>query len=329
MLQLHKYRPSFAIAALAAALAGCGMGPAATGSFDRTLDVTGPVRIEISNASGAIRVTPAADGKVHVHGDVSTHKLLFGNPEETLKDLTSNPPIEQRNGTIRIGKDVMRVGNTSIDYTIEVPHQTEIEASIASGSAVIRGIQGPVKLDSASGSVSVRDVEKSVQISTASGTVDASNLGDDLRISSASGNAVVANVKGEVRAHVVSGGVRVDGPGGRVDAGTTSGPVTIRGAAADVSASSISGEVSVQGNPGGNGYWRLKTTSGNVTLIVPGQAAFHLTAEATSGDIRTQIPIVVEEQSKHSLRARTATGSGGASIEVRTVSGSIDVRPGS
>lgn len=314
------------LVALALGLASCGIGPGVTGSFDRTLDVTGPVRIELSNASGSVRISSAADGKVHIHGDVTAHKLLFGNPEDTLNSLTSNPPIEQTGATIRIGKNITRIGNTSIDYAIEVPHQTEVQASVASGSVSINGIQGPVKLDSASGSLSVQQVAKSVQISTASGTVETFGLGDDLRISSASGNAVIKNVKGDVRVRVISGGIRIDAPGGRVDAGTTSGPVTISGATTDVTASSVSGEVSVQGDPGANGYWRLKTTSGDVSLIVPAKAAFHLTAQAVSGDIRTEIPIMIEEQGKHSLRARA--GNGNANIGINTVSGSIDVRSG-
>jgi hypothetical protein len=50
-----------------------------------------------------------------------------------------------------------------------------------------------------------------------------------------------------------------------------------------------------------------------------------LAAEAISGEIKADIPIMVEEQGKHSLRARVGSGNGGR-VEVHTVSGEIRLR---
>jgi len=65
------------------------------------------------------------------------------------------------------------------------------------------------------------------------------------------------------------------------------------------------------GNPGASRLWELKTISGSVELRVPSNASFLLSAESTSGDIRTSIPVILEEQNKHSLRAQY-WGLGGA-----------------
>jgi len=81
----------------------------------------------------------------------------------------------------------------------------------------------------------------------------------------------------------------------------------------------------VQGNPSGNSYWSLKTASGSINLAVPSDSAFYLTAHAVPGEIRTGIPIVIEEQGKHSLRARV--GQGGGRVEIHTASGEINVKP--
>jgi DUF4097 and DUF4098 domain-containing protein YvlB len=81
----------------------------------------------------------------------------------------------------------------------------------------------------------------------------------------------------------------------------------------------------VRGNPAASSYWDLKTASGTVELGVPANASFHLAAEAVSGEIRADIPIMVEEQGKHSLRARVGNGNGGR-VEVHTVSGEIRLR---
>jgi DUF4097 and DUF4098 domain-containing protein YvlB len=305
------------------ALAGCYAGPAVSGSFDRNFNVTGPVRLELSNASGEVNITGSSDGKVHVHADVRASGLGFDNPQRRLDDTIANPPVEQRGDTIRIGKDFSHMRNISIAYTIQVPHDTEVDASVASGAQDIRDLRGPVKVHAASGTIRVEKIDRDAQLSTASGSISASDIGSDVHVSSASGNVTISEVHGDIRANAVSGIIRVSHPGGRVDGGTVSGELEIQDAGNDVTAHAVSGRVYVQGNPSGQSYWNLKTTSGGVQISVPPSANFHLSAEAASGEIRTDIPIIIEEQGKHSLRAHV--GSGGGRVEVHTASGEIRV----
>jgi len=306
-----------------AALAGCNAGAAVSGSFDKNFSVSGPVRLELSNASGDVNITGSSDGKVHVHGEVRASGFGFDNPQKRLDDTVANPPVEQRGDTIHVGADFSHLRNVSIAYTIQVPHDTEVESNVASGAQNIRDLRGPVKVHAASGTIRVEKIDRDADVSTASGSVTASDVGNDVQVSSASGNVTVSNVKGDVRVKAISGVIHVSHPGGRVEGNTASGEVEIQDAANDVTAHAASGRVYVQGNPGAQGYWNLKTASGGVQISVPGSANFHLTAEAVSGEIRTDIPIVVEEQGKHSLRARV--GNGGGRIEVHTASGEIRI----
>src|SRR5260370_121239 len=157
-----------------------------------------------------------------------------------------------------------------------------------------------------------------------SGPIRPDNIGDDLRAHSASGTVTVSNIKGDVRISALSGSTQITRPGGRVEASTASGSVSVEGATSDVKAHAASGRVNVQGNPGSSSYWDLKTASGTVQLGVPANANFHLAAAAVSGEIKTDIPVVVEEQGKHSLRARVGTG--GGRIEIHTPPGEIRPR---
>jgi DUF4097 and DUF4098 domain-containing protein YvlB len=311
----------FLIAAVVAA--GCSMGPAASGSFDRTLNVTGPIRLELANASGDVTITGGADNKVHVHAEVRSSGMGFESPQKRLDDVVGNPPIEQRADTIRIGKDLSRVNNVTISYVIEVPRETEVSTSVASGAQTIQNIRGPLRAEAASGSIRASHIDRQTQLSTMSGTIDADNIGDDLRASSASGSVNASNVKGDVRISAISGATRIAKAGGRIDADTASGSVDVEGATRDVKARAASGMISVRGNPSETSYWDLKTVSGVVRLGVPASANFHLSAEAVSGQIKTDVPIVIEEQGKHSLRARM--GNGGGRVEVHTISGEIRV----
>jgi Putative adhesin len=312
-----------AIAAFAIVASGCAMGPAVTGAFDRSFTVTAPIRLELSNASGDVTIKGSSDNKVHIHGDVHSSGVGFDSPQKRLDAIVGNPPVEQKGDTIRVGKDLSRIHNVSIAYTIEIPHDSEISTQVVSGSQSITNVRGPVKVDSASGSIKVSDIDRQTTLNTLSGSIDAQNIGDDLRASSASGSVTASKIKGDVRISALSGGTQIIGPGGRVDADTATGTVEVQGATRDVKAHAVSGTVNVQGNPGDTSYWDLKTTSGVVHLGVPSNANFRLSAEAVSGQIKTEVPIVIEEQGKHSLRARM--GNGGGRVEVHTISGEIRV----
>jgi len=321
-----RYRTLGSLLALFAALiffAGCQGGPSVNGSFARSFTVSGPIRLELSNAAGDVNITEGTSGTVTIHADVRASGIGFDNPQKRLDETVSNPPVEQRGDTIRIGKDFSHMRNITIAYTIQVPHDTEVSASVASGAQTIRNVRGPVKLQAASGTIRVENIDRDTQISTASGSVSATGIGGDVRVSSASGNVTVSSVKGDVQVNAIAGVINVSQPGGRVDADTGSGEVEIRGASTDVKAHAASGRVFVQGNPSATSFWELKTVSGGVQFSVPSSANFHLTAEAVSGEIRADIPIVIEEEGKHSLRAHM--GNGGGRVEVHTVSGEIRV----
>ena len=322
-LAANVMRVASALALSSAMLAGCTNGPSVSGEFDRTFTTTGKTRLEISNPSGDLEITGSADGKVHIHGDVHSGGMGFDKPKERMDETLANPGLEQRGDTIRIGKHMGNMRNLTIHYKIEVPRDTEISSTVMSGSQIIRDIRGPVNAQSASGSIKVDHVERDVQLTTASGSVEAADIGDDVHASSASGGVSVSNAKGDVRTNSLNGSTQIIKPGGRVDVESASGSIDVQGANNDVKAHGVSGTVNVQGDPGEHGYWDLKTVSGTVQVQVPANSNFRFSAEAISGEIRTDIPIVIEEQGKHSLRAHV--GNGGGRVEVHTVSGEIHV----
>jgi DUF4097 and DUF4098 domain-containing protein YvlB len=213
--------------------------------------------------------------------------------------------------------------NLSITYKIEVPHDTEMNLSVVSGALHIRNVRGPITTQGASGSIHVEQIERDAQLTSMSGSIDASDVGGDARASSASGEVTIRNAKGDVRAHSLSGSLKVVNPGGRVETDDASGSIDIEGAKFDAKAHDVSGEVIIRGDPGEHGYWDLKTVSGSVNVYVPSTSNFRFAADAISGEIRADIPIVIEEQGKHSLRAHV--GNGGGRVEVHTVSGAIHV----
>src|SRR5260370_5817719 len=227
MARYRNLGTSLALIVALITLAGCSAGPAVTGSFDRNYTVNGPSPLELSNASGDVSITGSADGKVHVHGDVRASGFGFDNPQKRLDDTLSNPPVEQRGDTIRVGKDMTHMRNINIAYTIQVPHDTEVSATVASGAQTIRELRGPVKAHAASGSIRVEKIDRDPQLTTSSGSVSATAGRSDIHVTSASGSVTISNVKGDVRVSAISGVIRISQPNGPSEPKTATAHIQI------------------------------------------------------------------------------------------------------
>ncbi|HXN21509.1 MAG TPA: DUF4097 family beta strand repeat-containing protein [Candidatus Dormibacteraeota bacterium] len=293
-----------------------------TGRFDRTLAVSGAVHLEVSNGSGSVQITGGAPGQVRIHGEVRISDWMWSS-KDRLSEIIAHPPIEQSGNTIRIGADHDSTRNVSISYTIEVPEQTEVESSVGAGNQTVRKIRGPAKLTTGSGNLFAESIHDDAHLFSGSGAVRAIAIGGELRATSGSGSVDLTDVHGDIRSTTGSGTITIAQPSGRVTAKTGSGSINIRGAGNTLSARTGSGSLTIEGNPSPNSFWELDTGSGSVNLGVPPNANFRLSASVHGGSINTQIPIVVEEQSRHALRARIGTGS--ARIEVHSGSGSIHI----
>src|SRR5260370_13130661 len=72
---------------------GCNSGPSVSGAFDRNYTVTGPIHLELTNASGDVDITGSAAGKVHVRREVPASGFGFVNPHKHFATTRPNPPL--------------------------------------------------------------------------------------------------------------------------------------------------------------------------------------------------------------------------------------------
>jgi len=210
----------------------------ADGSFQRTLNVSGPVELDVSTGSGAITIRAGESGRVEVRGAIYIRGGFFslGDSNRVARDVEAAPPIEQIGNRIGIG----RMDNTtyrdrvSISYEIIVPASTVVRSRTGSGSQEIMGVEGPVDVSTGSGHIRVANVRANVSANTGSGSIAAEGI------------------SGGLRARTGSGSITVDGtPGDRWDLDTGSGSVSVRlpqQAAFNLGAHTGSGSVTV-GHP--------------------------------------------------------------------------------
>jgi DUF4097 and DUF4098 domain-containing protein YvlB len=321
----HAKLGALATSILAASLLlGCGSEPSAKGSFDRTLTVNGPVRLDMTTGSGDVRVTTGTSGEVRIHGEIQANHWGFEDEEKRINDVKSNPPVTQKGNLIQISGARPGMRNVSIDYTIEVPVETEIHCTAGSGDVQVGGIKGPATFLAGSGNITANGIAGDITTRSGSGDVKFRDVQGQVQVNTGSGDVEIEKAKGEIRLGTGSGDIDITQPGDNVIANTGSGKIEVHGATADLRFRTGSGNITVDGNPGATNYWDLHASSGDISLHVPSAASFRFFAHTGSGDINANIPVVMEGTAmKHELRARI--GDGKARVEVETSSGTIEL----
>lgn len=325
-MRLAQRLSCFTVVSLGLLSAGCiHIGSPEIRNFEKDFAVQGPVTLEIQNGSGDVTISAAGSGHVRVKGEVRLYEyLLATGTRRLLDDITSKPPISQNGDILRINRpQITRAGGVSINYTIEVPGNTEVRVRNGSGDVTVQGIEGPVNLETGSGDIEVKSIARRVDISAGSGDISIRDVRGEVVVSARSGGLQLDAVGGDIRARTSSGDIRINHPGGKVQAHASSGDIEIDGVSADLRVETGSGDCQIAGNPPPRAEWHVQTRSGDVTLDVPDRASFQIYAISRS-EVDSRLEMTIEEKSRRELRGRV--GKGEARVRVETGSGSIRIR---
>lgn len=282
--------------------------PNPQGTFDRTLQVTGPVDLEVLTHSGDVQVRAGSSGTVQIHGKIFVgNNWLGGHRDADVHGIEQNPPIRQEGNNIHI--DYVDVHNISIDYEITVPADTTVRTHSGSGDQTIEGTHG------------------NVDVQTGSGDVKLASLQGEIRLQTGSGDVRAREVSGSVKGGTGSGDVEIEEMGpGDVDMHTGSGNITARGIQGSFHGEAGSGDITAEGTQ--TGSWDIRTGSGNVHVRIPSNAGFDADISTSSGSIDVGAPIEMTVQGRvgesHKQIHGKARG-GGPLLRVRTGSGDIHI----
>jgi hypothetical protein len=271
--------------ALAAAILALAAVPALANeaTFERNLTVNGHVELAVSTGSGHIHITHGSGDRVHIVGRVKSN---WGGNDQKVQEIANNPPIEQTGNIIRIGQHHENYHNISIEYDIEAPANSFLEANSGSGDIKDDGVGENAKLGTGSGSINATGLQNGFVVNTGSGNIYAEQTG-----------------QGDVKAQTGSGNVELKGVDGSLHAGTGSG------------------NIKVTGTPTSD--WKLGTGSGGVELWA-GDAAFTLDASTGSGTVHTDQEMAVQGSfDKHHIVGKVRGG--GPTVRIETGSGDIRV----
>ena len=254
-------------------------------SFDRTLSASAAAKLAVSTGSGDIRITRSSGNQVHIHGRIHVND---DGSEEEARQIAANPPIEQSGDVIRVGQheDREQWHGISIDYQIEAPAGTVLNAISGSGDIVDEGVGKNAKLETGSGDIHATSLEGPFTVKTGSGNIVATQTDQ--------GDVVAETGSGDIELKDIHGGFR----------GQTG-----------------SGDIKASGTPSAS--WNLQTGSGTIELWT-GNAPLTLDASTGSGSVTTDHEMMVQGSfDQHHIRG-TVNG-GGPTIRAQTGSGEVHI----
>jgi hypothetical protein len=258
---------------------------AAQSNFDRTLSVSGRVDLSVATGAGNVHLTRGSGSQIVIHGRVECH--MHEDCDSRVHEIADHPPIEQTGNIVRIGHqngDELR--NISIDYDIQAPADSFLEAHSGSGDITDDGVGENSKLGTGSGNIHATGLRGNFAVNTGSGDIVAEQAGP-----------------GEVTARTGSGNIDLKNLHGALHAGTGSGDIKVTGTPAN--------------------EWRLTTGSGNIELW-PGGTGFNLDAHTGSGSVHSDPEMTVQGTFDHHHVAGRVNG-GGPNVYIQTGSGDVRI----
>ncbi|HEX7242099.1 MAG TPA: DUF4097 family beta strand repeat-containing protein [Longimicrobiaceae bacterium] len=263
------------------------------------------------------RADASRDGTVTVRaGNGRVRVVGWGRDEVVALSRDTRDPDERKGrGPVRItsGRGETRVrisGHEPVE--VRVPSGSRVDVATATGDVEVTGVTGAVDLESTTGDFRITGNPRMVSAEGLSGRFELKGSTASLRVKTMSGDILVPRAVGFVELVTVTGDIDVTSRGVRRG--------TLR---------STAGRTRFAGSVPRDGSLRFETSSGEIDLRLPRDVAadFELTSLG-GGEILSELGPEPRRSGNGSEVEvlRFSSGSGGAEITARTVSGSIRLR---
>jgi hypothetical protein len=295
--------------------------------FERTLEVSGPVSLDVSTIRGKIEVLAGDAGRVVVSGTVTVRVglLLPADALEIAKRIAAAPPIEQDGAVVRLRapSDAAAQRAVIVAYQVRVPPAASVSTASDSGATVVSGISGPVTVRTHSAAIDLSSLGGAAHVTTGSGAVRIDGVDGALTVETSSSRITARRIGSSLRLRTQSGAVEAGFVGtGDVDVETGSSAIRLIRVRGGVTASSQSGRITIDGSPSRD--WALKTGSSNVEVTLHPGAGARL--EASSGSTNVGVQHAFFEGTTGKGRVNGTIGRGGPAVRITSRSGQIQVQ---
>lgn len=178
-------------------------------SFTRTVNLRDRLNLTIMSGAGNIQISQGAPGKLRITGHVKAND--WRPTDDRLRDIAANPPISQNGNIIRIGI-ATELPHIIIDYEIEAPADSIIQASSSVGDIFDEGVGQNARFNTGSGNVHAIGLAGSIDVRSNGGDIEVEQIGQGkVNAVTGTGNLELRNLHGALRAATDAGTIRVSG----------------------------------------------------------------------------------------------------------------------
>jgi hypothetical protein len=323
--------------------------------FNTDLEVFVPrkIQLEIKNTFGAVAVS-ALEGRINAQ---TTHELL------EVHDCIGSFVIANRYGPSRLTN---LTGNLSVEARGRVTVETvkgDVDVRADNANVSFKDVDGKVTVLNSDGSITMDHVSKPVTIEARGTRVTVTNLEDSLKVTAGyqpiiitdvASNVVLSSQYARATLKKIKGNVDIDSnsdrlileeiggynkttaQGSTVRVSTANGPVEIHTTLREVNVTNFSkgckitndrGDISLSTESLGKDAISVRNSNGDITLLLPPDAAFQIEATARNGRIRSEFSGLEPASSSGDLSTvKGRVRSGGPQITLETENKDIYVR---
>lgn len=297
MRTVYQWLPA-AVALLASAWV-CGDTPT---SFEREVAADPKGTVEIASTTGTVDVTAWDRPAVAV-------KAELGSGVDHVEVTSSGNHTVVR---VQFKSHVLNFNRDETHLHVQVPKDSEVDASVVSADLNSSGVQGIQRLKSVSGDVTAEMGPADFEAKSVSGTLKVRGHGQPARlhVSTVSGDIELKHGAGELEATSVSGEISVEvAPARSVRLRSTSGDITFDGRlahGADFDGQSVNGDLKVR---------------------AASEDGFQYEVQSLTGDIRDCFNVKAERSSEYGPGEKLdgTRGAGNAHVRLKTMSGELDL----
>ena len=293
----------------------------------------------IATTSGDIRISDAGSrvtarstsGNVTVRGISGETNLNTTSGDISAEQINGSLTLRSTSGDVRVN-DIgakLSVIATSGNITA-VRLSSDVSIIVTSGDIRIEKAGGRVNAQATSGTVIVKDVAGDATLGSVSDSILAEDIKGRVTVTAVSADVTLRNIQEGARVTSVSGTINITNTKGLIEAKTTSGDVIVHEVDShEVLLGSHSGSVSYNGTIYEDGRYGFESFSGSVTLTMPAQTNFALSATTYNGSIETDFPITIPPgttQTNRPKRLQGTHGNGGAQIKINGFNADIKLK---
>ncbi|MGC1294223.1 MAG: DUF4097 family beta strand repeat-containing protein [Alloacidobacterium sp.] len=313
--------------------------------------------VQVQNPRGDVTITASADDKMHLRAHQVVHSSSDKDVRNTFEAVT--PKVINSGSTVVLS--VEGRNNARVDLTVELPSGASTVVNAGHGDVTVEGLKTGSDVTASHGDVKFDNMGGNVHARMDHGDLSAHEIAGDVTVDGHSGDITLSDVKGNVTldgeffgdTHLEQVGSAVHFHSSRTDLAIQKlqgdmtmdssdlninqavGPLRIVTRSKDINLSQLTGDAHIENNNGDVnittvmplGNLQVSNRTGDISVTVPENASFAVTASNADGDLHTDFPLTMTN-SDDRKSAQGQIGNGGPHLELTTGHGDLQLRKG-